>query len=169
MFLNDYKLYEKSHHQSCVTKIGVLQNVNLLYLSNFLKKYCELLHFYYSYKPTTYNSIKKWASSWMFCNPLKAVSATFASIKMFKKQSLSFYVVSKTFITQNYLFVIPGNILRFSCLCRSFLAHFKPRDNRGKHDFQKQYNCGNNSDDVYQCLKTDQILLKIQYFDHNTL
>ena len=100
---------------------------------------------------------------------LKVVSATFRPIKMFKKQSLSFHVVSKTFITQNYLFVIPSNILRFSCLYRSFLAHFKPRDNRGKHDFEKQYYCGNYSDDVYQFLNTDQILLKIQYFDHNTL
>ena len=57
---------------------------------------------------------------------LKVESATFRPIKMFKKQSLSFHVVSKTFITQNYLFVIPSNILRFSCLYRSFLAHFKP-------------------------------------------
>ena len=100
---------------------------------------------------------------------LKVVSATFGPIKMFEKQSLSFHVVSKTFITQNYLFVIPSNILRFSCLYHSFLAHFKPRDNRGKHDFEKQCYCGNYSDDVYQCLNTDQILLKIQYFDHNTL
>ena len=100
---------------------------------------------------------------------LKVVFGTFGPIKMFKKQSLSFHVVSKTFITQNYLFVIPSNILRFSCLYRSFLAHFNPRDNRGKHDFEKQYYCGNYSDDVYQCLNTDQILLKIQYFDHNTL
>ena len=83
---------------------------------------------------------------------LKVVSATFGPIKMFEKQSLSFHVVSKTFITQNYLFVIPSNILRFSCLYRSFLAHFKPRDNRGKHDFEKQYYCGNYSDDVCQCL-----------------
>ena len=38
---------------------------------------------------------------------------------MFKKQSLSFHVVSKTFTTQNYLFVIPSNIL-----CFSFIALF---------------------------------------------
>ena len=101
---------------------------------------------------------------------LKVVSATFRPIKMFKKQSLSFHVVSKTFITQNYLFVIPSNILRFSCLYRSFLAHFNPRDNRGKHDVEKQYYCGNYFNDVYQCLHTDHILLKIQYFFyHNTL
>ena len=88
---------------------------------------------------------------------------------MFKQHSLSFHVVSKTFITQNYLFVIPSNILRFSSLYRSCLVHFKPRDNRGKHDFGKQYYCGNYSHDICQCLNTDQILLKIQYFDDNTL
>ena len=80
---------------------------------------------------------------------------------MFKQQSLSFHVVSKTFITQNYLFVIPSNILRFTCLYRSCLAHFKARDNRGKHNFETQYCYGNCFDDVYQCLNTDQILLKI--------
>ena len=32
---------------------------------------------------------------------------------MFKQQSLSFHVVSKTFITQNYLSVISVNILHF--------------------------------------------------------
>ena len=103
------------------------------------------------------------------CLDLKVLSATFGPINMFKKQWLSFHVVSKTFITQNYLCVIPSNILRFSCLYRSFLAHFKPRDNRGKHDFEKQCYCGNYSHNVYQCLNTDQVLLKIQYFDHNTL
>ena len=54
-FLNDYKLYGKSHHESCVTKIGVLQKVNRLYLSNFLKNTLN----YYICKPTACNSIKK--------------------------------------------------------------------------------------------------------------
>ena len=88
---------------------------------------------------------------------------------MFKQQSLSFHVVSKTFITQNYLFVIPKNILPFTCLYRSCLAHFKTRDNQGKLNFEKQYYCGNNSDDMCQCLNTDQIILKIQCFDDSTL
>ena len=92
---------------------------------------------------------------------LKVVSATFEPITMFKQQSLSFQVVSKTFLTQNYLLVIPNNIFRFTCLYRCCLAHFKRRDNRGKHNFEKQYCCGNYSDDAYQCLNTDQILLKI--------
>ena len=100
---------------------------------------------------------------------LKVVSATFGPITMFKQQSSSFHVVSKSFITQNYLFVIPSNILSFSWLYRSCLAHFKSRDNRGKHNFEKQSFCGNYFDDVCQCLSTDQILLKIQYFDHNIL
>ena len=91
---------------------------------------------------------------------LKVVSAIFGSITRFKRQS-SFHVVPKTFTTQNHLFVIPNKILRFTCLYRSCLAHFKTRDNRGKHNFKKQYCCGNYSDDVYQCLNTDQISLKI--------
>ena len=70
---------------------------------------------------------------------LKIVSTTFGPIAMSKLQSLSFHVVSKTFIRQNYLFVIPNNILRFTCLYRSCVAHFKTRDNRGKHNFEKQY------------------------------
>ena len=96
---------------------------------------------------------------------LKIVSATFKRITIFKQQSLSFHVVSKTFITQNYLFVIPNHILCFTCPYHSYLAHFKTSDNRGKHNFEKQYCGGNYSDDLYQCLNTDQILLKIQYFD----
>ena len=47
---------------------------------------------------------------------LKALSATFELMTMFKQQSLSPDVVSKVFITQNYHFVIPNNILRFTCL-----------------------------------------------------
>ena len=97
------------------------------------------------------------------------VSATFGPMKMFKKKSLSFHVVSKTFIAQNYLSVIPSDILHFFCLNRSFLAHFKSRDNRDKHVFEKHYYCGDYSDDVCQCLNTDQIFLKIQNFCHNTL
>ena len=54
------------------------------------------------------------------------LSTTFGPITIFKQQSLLFHVVSKTFITQNYLFVIPNNIHPFTCL-----AHFKTRDNRG--------------------------------------
>ena len=100
---------------------------------------------------------------------LKVASATFEPITMFKQQSLSFHLVSKTFIKQNYLFVIPNNILHFTCLYRSCLAHFKTRDNRDKHNFEKQYCCENYSDDVYQCPNTDQILLKIQHFDNSTL
>ena len=95
---------------------------------------------------------------------LKVVPATFEPITMFKQLSLSFHVASKTFITQSYLFVIPNNILRFTCL-----AHFKTRDNQGKHNFKIQYCCWNYSDDVCQCLNTDQILLIIQYFDDSTL
>ena len=133
-----------SHILTCVSFMQVKYNCYML-CKNFLYKNCYLLY------------------------KLKVLSATFGPIKMFKKQLFSFHVVSKTFITQNYLFVIPSNILHFSCLYCSFLAYFKPRDNRGKHDFEKQYYCGNYSDDVYQFLNTDQILLKIQYFDHNTL
>ena len=55
---------------------------------------------------------------------LKAVSATFGPRTMFKQQSLSFHVVSKTFITQNYLVLISSNILCFSCLCPFCLALF---------------------------------------------
>ena len=100
---------------------------------------------------------------------LKVVSATFGPITMFKEQSLSFHVVFKIFITQNYLFVIPNNIRHFTCLYHSCLAHFKVRDNRGTHNFEKQCYCGNYSDDVCQCLNTDQILLNIQYFDDSIL
>ena len=50
---------------------------------------------------------------------LKVVSATFWPITMFKGQSLLFHVVSETLITQNYLFVIPNNVVRFTCLYRS--------------------------------------------------
>ena len=82
---------------------------------------------------------------------------------MFKQQSLSLHVVSKIFITQNYLPVIHTNILRFTCL-----AQFKTIDNLGKHNFEKHC-CENYSDDLYQCLNMDQILLKIQYFNDSTL
>ena len=64
---------------------------------------------------------------------------------MFKQQLLSFHVVSKTFVTQNYLVYIPSNCLRFSYLYRSFLArlaHFHPRDNRDKHIFEKLFIAG---------------------------
>ena len=77
------------------------------------------------------------------------MSATFGSMTMFKQQSLSFHVVSKIFIAQNYLFGIPNKILRVTFLYRSRLAQFKTRDNRGKLSFEKQYCCGNYSDDVY--------------------
>ena len=56
---------------------------------------------------------------------------------MFKQQSLSFDVVSKIFITQNYLVFIPSNILRFSSL-----AHFQPRDNWDKYNFEKNIIAG---------------------------
>ena len=52
----------------------------------------------------------------------KEVTATFGPITIFKQQSLSFHVVSKTFITQNYLVFITRSILCFSCLYRSCLA-----------------------------------------------
>ena len=42
---------------------------------------------------------------------LKALSTTFELMTLFEQQSLSFHVVSKAFITQNYRFVIPNNIL----------------------------------------------------------
>ena len=83
------------------------------------------------------------------CPYLKVASATFGSITMFKQQPLLFHVVSKTFITQNYLFVILIIILCFTFLCRYCLAYFKTRDNRGKNNFEKQYCCGNYSVDVY--------------------
>ena len=53
---------------------------------------------------------------------LKVVSATFEFITMFKQKSLSFHVVSKTFITQNYLFVIPKNILQNTILKHNIVA-----------------------------------------------
>ena len=56
---------------------------------------------------------------------------------MFKQQPLSFHEVSETFITQNYLFVIPNNILCFTCHYCSCLAHFKTGGNRGKHSSEK--------------------------------
>ena len=93
---------------------------------------------------------------------LKVVSATFWPITMFKGQSLLFHVVSETLITQNYLLVIPNNVVRFTCLL-SLLSHFKTKDDRGKHNFEKQYYCGNYSDDVCQGLNTDRFLLKIRY------
>ena len=68
---------------------------------------------------------------------LKVVSTTYGPIITFK-----------TFITQIYLFVVPSNILRFPYLYRFCLAHFKPRDNPGKHSFEKQY-CRNYFDDIY--------------------
>ena len=72
---------------------------------------------------------------------LKAASATFAPITMFKQQSLSFHIVSKTFITQNFLVFISSNILCFSCLCAfclALFACFQARDNRGKHNFENE-------------------------------
>ena len=80
---------------------------------------------------------------------------------MFKEQALSFHVVSKTL--RKITFAIPNNIL-LSCL-----VDFKTRGNRGEHNFEKQYYCGNYSDDVCQSFNTDQILLKIQYFDDSIL
>ena len=53
---------------------------------------------------------------------LNFVFTTFGPIAMFKEQSLSFHVVYKTFITQNYLFDIPSNILYFSWLYHSYLT-----------------------------------------------
>ena len=93
----------------------------------------------------------------------------FSVIYNSKEQSLSFPVVFKIFIFTKLLFSIPNKILRFILLYCSFLVKFKTRDDRGKHNFEKQYCCGNYSDDVYQCLNTDQILLKIQYFHYSTL
>ena len=42
---------------------------------------------------------------------LKFISASFVPITMFKQQSVSFHIVSKTFITQNYLVFISSNFL----------------------------------------------------------
>ena len=69
---------------------------------------------------------------------------------------------------------IPCNILRFSCLYRSVLhvLHvFNPEIIEANTILKKMYicYCGNYSDDECQCLNTGQMLLKIQYFDHNTL
>ena len=61
---------------------------------------------------------------------------TCGSRTMFKKQPLSFYVVSKTFIPQNYLSVIPSSILWFLIFYHYCLAPCKPRDNRGKHNLK---------------------------------
>ena len=68
---------------------------------------------------------------------LKVASATFGPMTMFKQQSSSFHVVSKTLITQNCLFVIPSNNLCFSCLNCCCLTHFQPKDNRCRQDFEK--------------------------------
>ena len=90
-------------------------------------------------------------------------------------QCLSAFVIilcSFQNITQNYLVVIFSNFLRFSCLYCSCLAQlldiFSPEISR-QAQFWKKYYCRNYSDDVCQCLNTEQILLRIQYFDHNTL
>ena len=66
-----------------------------------------------------------------FFDILKVSCATFGAITMFKEQSLSFHLVSKTFITQNYLVFIPSNIYCFSVWLveRTWIA--------GKHLFQK--------------------------------
>ena len=74
------------------------------------------------------------------------------------KQQLSFHVVSKTFVTQNYLVFIPSNSICFSCPHCSFLAclaHFQPRDNQGKHNFEKETNyiLWDFPDDLCHCLK----------------
>ena len=97
----------------------------------------------------------------MFIRNLKVAYSSFRSVTMFKQQSLSFYIISKTFITKNYISVIPNNILRFTFPNNFCLAHFETSDNWSKHNFEKHYCCGNYSDDIYQCPKTDQILLKI--------
>ena len=79
---------------------------------------------------------------------------------MFKQHSLSFHVVCKTFITQNYLFVIPNNILRFPCLI-ALVLHILKQEIIEANTTLKNYFCGNYSDDVYQCLNRDQMLLEI--------
>ena len=113
-------------------------------------------------KALTQNSLLK-----HFQRNLNVVFATFGSMTMFKQQPLSFMQFSKYFFTQNNLLVIPNNILCFTCLYRSCFAQFETRKNRGKHNFEKQYCCRNYSDDVYQCLNTDQILLRIHKIDNN--
>ena len=79
---------------------------------------------------------------------LNAVSATFGPITMlFKQQSLSFHVVSETFIAQIYLVFISSNILCFFYLCPFCLelfACFQARDNRGKHNFENIRHWGRN-------------------------
>ena len=71
---------------------------------------------------------------------LKVESTTFGPILISKQQSLSFQVVSTTFITQNYHVFIASNILCFFCIyCSRFI---QPRDNWGKQNFDKKIAAG---------------------------
>ena len=57
---------------------------------------------------------------------------------MFKQQSLSFHVVSKT--TQNYMFSYPATTFVFPVFSAPVMHHpayFQPRYNQSKHDFEK--------------------------------
>ena len=88
---------------------------------------------------------------------LRVVSTISESIKIFKQHPLSFYVVSKIFITQNYLFAF--GLLVFIAL----LLHILKQELFKTNTVSKEY------DDVYQCLNTDHVSKRIQYFDDSTL
>ena len=87
---------------------------------------------------------------------LKVVSTTFGPITIFKQQSLLFHLLHK--ITFSSLSTTSFASLVFI----AFVLQILRRDSRSKHNFEKQYYCGNYSDDVYQCLSTDQILHRWQ-------
>ena len=55
---------------------------------------------------------------------------------MFKQQSLSFHVVSKTFITQINIQPISFTFHAFTAPVFKGYAHFQSRGNRGKHNFE---------------------------------
>ena len=60
------------------------------------------------------------------------------------KQQLSFQVFSKT-LNKTLCFLFPASpftFLVFSAPVLHRLAHFQPRDNRGKHNFEKKYFAG---------------------------
>ena len=63
------------------------------------------------------------------------MSATFGPRTMFKKQPLSFYIVSKTFHKITFL-SFPAASFGFLIFYHYCLAPCKPGDNRGKHNLK---------------------------------
>ena len=87
---------------------------------------------------------------------------------MLKDQSLSFHVVSKHLLHKITFLSFPTTSVALLVFI-ALVLYILRRDNRGKHNFEKQNYRGTYSDNVCQCLNTDQILLKIQFFGDSIL